>query len=267
MSLLRSTLILGTLLLLCTACPDPGPERPSFGEELPSIVAPVPDAPLVADEGKPGAWEALPGLEKPARAFIVAPEGETRGGLVLGHTRWGANAAARDLARDFAKRGFLVVLPDFYEGVVPSFGGSVEALSKGVGQERAAALTAASLDRLGEVPVRHALGVAYGGHWVLPGVAGRKDVSTLVLDSTRVVYGPDVLAELHAKVLLLHGEHDAGFATDFVGGMDADFEDAGTRYEREIIEDAGTSLLDREARGHSMMAEDEAMKRIEALWS
>ncbi len=75
-----------------------------------------------------------------------AADGATSPGLVVVQEWWGVNDHMRDVAGRFAKAGFLVVLPDLYDGKVTKDAGEAGALMqaldtmRAVDQIRAAAL-------------------------------------------------------------------------------------------------------------------------------
>ena len=52
------------------------------------------------------------------RAYVVRPEADSQGGLLLLHAWWGLNQPMRDLADRLAADGFTVVAADLFDGVV-----------------------------------------------------------------------------------------------------------------------------------------------------
>ena len=50
--------------------------------------------------------------EHSARGYLVKPEGEARGGVVVIQEWWGLNDHIKDVARRVAELGYIVIAPD-----------------------------------------------------------------------------------------------------------------------------------------------------------
>jgi carboxymethylenebutenolidase len=61
-----------------------------------------------------------PGGKTTKGLLVEAEEPGPRGSIVLVHEWWGLNAHVKDLAQRFAREGFDVLAPDFYDGNLPS---------------------------------------------------------------------------------------------------------------------------------------------------
>lgn len=257
------------ILLLVGGCGGGAPDVPETSLELPSIIEPVPSAPTPADENLPGTWEALPALAEPARAFVVEPEIDERGGLVLVHGGWGVSDRVRDLARRLADEGFAVVVPDLFEGVVSTSRLSREPLIKGVEPPRAAELIRAALQRLDEAGFdagsRALLGVGAGGNWLTLALGEGLEASLFVLDTT--VIAPETLPEtLSGSTLdLLVGDRNNSFGPDRIEAMVALVAERGGTLEVRRVEGAGTTLFDERALGFSGLAYDYAISAVKEL--
>ncbi len=260
-------------LLAVLACgPQGKPAEPSL-PEVPSVVEPVPESPTTADEGKPGVYERLPGVDPPVRDFLVEPEGDGPvPGIVLAHGWWGLDPGTRELARDLAAGGYLVVVPDLFEQVVATSRTSATELLAGVDAERARELLGAGVDRLAAHPRFDGrfflLGVKAGGDFALPFAAARAEAGEapaprgLVLDSTNLGLHLDALPRVRCPVLWLVGAGSAAFGAD----REREWKDVARRGGVELtvalVPGAGTGLLDPRSLGYREEAYREALDRI-----
>jgi carboxymethylenebutenolidase len=267
----RSTLTLALCLaaaaLAFTACGDTRPtQQPDF--EAPPIVEPVPEEPRPADEGEAGTFEAAD-VEPPARQLVVPAigEGEATAGIVLVHSVWGVDESFRDLARELARHGFVVVAPDLYEGVVSTTRLSHEDLVQGIARERAVDLIRAAVARLDEAPGRPELpeiivSLRAGAPFAALAASESEDVDGLVID-TGVLPEPAIPdRELGFPTLLLAGERNRSFTPRVRERLQQSFKEAGNTLVLELLPGAGTDLFDDRAMGFSAVARDAAMERL-----
>ncbi len=260
-------------VLTATGCGGAGkPDRPAL-PEAPSVFEPVPEAPVPADDGKPGVYERLPGIDPPVRDFLVEPgDGSQVPGIVLAHSWWGLDPGTRDLARDLAAGGFLVVVPDLYEQVVATSRTSATELLAGVDADRARTLLAAGLDRLAGHPRfdgrAFLLGVEQGGDFAVPLAAARAAESAepplrgLVLDSTNLSRHLEVLPRVGCPVLWLVGAGSAAFDTNLEREWKEAARRGGVDLTVSLVPAAGTGLLDPRSLGYREKAYHEAIERI-----
>lgn len=270
-----SALLLGLLMFLVMLPLTPGcggqggEDQLSFGKPLPPVIEPVPEQPVPADEGEPGVWESIPGVEPPARLFFVAPEGETGiGGVVLVPSKWGLSPEARDFARRLAAAGFVVAAPDIYEGLVPQYRLGLEDLQLGVSLPRAEELIGGALERLKSTPrlkgrAMAAVGTGVGGSWAF---AFAKDhpgeLDGVALDSTILDRHPESLRGVEGEVLLLVGSANMAFPPDDLDQIREAFAQVGVDAEVRIIAGAGTDLFNPRAIGYSEQLAETALREL-----
>ncbi len=246
----------------CAPAEKPGPPSPPF----PSVVDPVPDTPVVADKGLPGRWERLDGVEPPARAFVVAPDGTARGGVVLVPSIWGTTREVRDLARRIAEKGWLVAVPDLYEGVVATSRISMKELLAGVSAARAQSLIVATRARLesdlGEAPLA-LVALGRGAVWALgQGVplAGYRAAAfdTAPLDDGKI----EEFAAAHLPVLVLFGDNSSLYPLERRIELGDGAARAGATLVIFPVPGAGSELFDPKGAGFSEYAYGEALARL-----
>ncbi|MDQ7006462.1 MAG: dienelactone hydrolase family protein [Acidobacteriota bacterium] len=266
-------LVTATSLALTCGCTARNEDELSYGRPLASIVQPPPASPQPADKGQPGSWEKAPGVEPAGRLFVVGPENQNASlhPLVLVPSRWGVSPEIRDQARRLAEAGFLVAVPDLFDGVEPRHRLAVEELQKGVAERRALALLDAAARRLREDPRSDDRGVALfgsavGGYWAYTWARRHaEDVAAVALDSTLLEWTPDALAGCRAPVLLLVGGASGVFHRAQRQAIAEAFEAAGVTARVEAIEGAGTDLFDPRANGWSEDAQGRAFKVLTAF--
>ncbi len=263
-------LVLGSLALAGCSAPTAPPEE-ALDAGLPSIIEPMPAAPTPADEGKPGAWEPLPGIEPAGRMFVVAPEGEGPvKPLVLIHGAWGLDESARGLARDLAAAGYTVAAPDLYDGVVSTSRLTKDELLQGIGGDRALAMVRAAATRVREASGGAAARVAIvtmhaGAPIAMRAVSEEDSYAGLVIDSFLPQGEQAPAAALRCPAVLLIGENDGSLTPAVREEILADFEGLGSPLEIVTIVAAGTDLFDREAMGFSDVAYPEAIEATRAF--
>ncbi len=244
-----------------------GEDELSFGRPLASIIQPPPDSPQPADPGKPGVWEKAPGLEPAGRLLVIgAEEDSDLAPLLLVPSRWGVSPEIRDQARRLAAAGFLVVVPDLFDGVEPRHRLAVEELQQGVAEERALALIDAAARRVRSDPRTSAekvaiFGSAVGGYWAYAWARQRPEgVAAVALDSTMLEWDPRALEGCRAPVLLLVGGASSIFHADQRRLIAEAFDGAGIEARVEAVEGAGTDLFDPLATGWSEDAQQRAFQ-------
>ncbi len=273
-AIVLSALVL--VLVLVAGC-RPAPEAPPELPDPPSIVAEMPAARTVADEGHPGDWVPLEGLSPAARAFCVGPDaapGQGSGpapGVLIVHGTWGLNRDVRLLARTLANRGVVACAPDLYDGI---FAGSrlgaaelVESVSaERAGRTIAAARAALQADpRVGGKPVV-LLVLGHGARWAVPAVAAdASGLARIVFDNPPVALFHERAPALKPPVLILAGEHSSAYDAARRAALDEAFRAAGVTLTWDVIPAAGTDLLDPRAIGFSREAYDVTLGKVAAL--
>ena len=158
---------------------------------------------------------------------ILVPTSGGGPGVVVGHAWWGLNATIRDYGARLADAGFVVALPDLFEGRIAA---SVAAAEMLVGKDwnaeaklrqaiaTLAAHPAVSGGRLGTV------GFSYSG-WTLVGLASD---GTLPLAGTVVYYATRIPDAKHGPVLAHLAESDPFESEESMATMAAALAMSGT---------------------------------------
>ncbi|UCF69076.1 MAG: dienelactone hydrolase family protein [Acidobacteriota bacterium] len=263
----------------CAPRPDDGdPSSFDAAADAATIIEPVPDAPVIADEGLPGTMEPIRGLEPPARQFCVAPDDEgPHPAVLLLHTHWGLDESHRSFARRLAAAGFSVCSPDVFEGVTSTSTRTREKLLNGVSRKRATQLVRAALADLPnrEGVIEGAIGVVGlgpGGVWAYEALAAGQasgvdasavEIRVLALDATRFRDEQAELAPVPCPVLLIHGERDAAYSGASGADMVARLEAAATGgVTVRSIPGAGVQVFDTHIRAYSEWADREAFELL-----
>ncbi len=234
---------------------------------MPSIVeAPPTGDPVPADEGLPGTWERTDAVEPPGRLFVVTPEGEVSGGVLLVHGSWGVNEDVRTLAREIASRGLAVVVPDVYDGLVLTTRLAERDALAGVDGERSLALLRAAADRLHRLPGLEqarlgVLALASGAAWAMRFSENSDDIGALVADSALLTDDAAPSHEVPFETMLLVGELNRSLGPARIEEMRRGFESTGSALTVASIPGAGTDLLDPRAFGYSETSRPEALER------
>ena len=262
----RMPLLSASLLVFSLACQVPETSGMKTKDEH-SIIEAVPTSAVVADEGLPGSWFPLSSLAPAARAFEVGPQEDesVRGGLLLIPPWWGVNPAIRNVARAFAEKGYRVVVPDLYEGVVSTSPLSAELLLRGVEAKRAESILDAALAHLEKTAGANAasvLGVGAGGGAALETARRHDGLRLVVVDTATAMLSPENAEGIKAPLLLVVGAESAAFHADRLDAIAADLERLGVDFSYRRIMLSGNVLLDDHAPGYSVIAAEEAIDAI-----
>lgn len=256
----------GLLVAGCRQTERTGPPAKPY----PSIVAPLPAVAVTADQGFPGMWEALDGIEPGIRAFVVGPaDGTPASGVVLVPTAWGVGREVRDLARAVAARGFAVVVPDVLEGVEATSRPGMRELAAGIVPARVQDAILAGLKRLqpdlGGKPVALvALGSASA--WAI-GLSERARPFSAIAFDTAALSPADLeaLGTIGRPVLALFGDNSSAYPVDRRIALDEQAQRLGLALELYPVPGAGSELFDSRANSFYPPAYDEALARLEAF--
>lgn len=257
-----------SLFALVTACGPAADERELPAFEAPSIVEPVPETPMRADEDADGSWESSSGLEPPVRLFVVEPpEGDSpRAGVLLVHSSWGLNRDVRDFARRIAELGYFVVAPDVYEGVISTTRLTHEELLLGVDRERSIEVLRAGLERLDRAlpdeDEHLVVAMRAGAPWAVKLAAEGAPVEAIAIDSG--YFEPDLVPDdgLETPVTIFVGALTRSFGANTREPIVDRFEQTGSPLVVEVVDGAGTDLFDPAAMGHSAAAQVIAFEKL-----
>lgn len=170
-------------------------------------------------------------------AFVAWPAGNgPAAGLVLVHETWGLNAEIRDMARRFARQGYVTIVPDLYHGQLPQDATEAERLAASLQSERAFADLGAAFGWLrGEKrTAKSRLGVVgfnAGGALARSFAARRQEVAAVVVFYGAPAGGTDQLRALSAPLQFHFGEKDEGIDAAQVSALDAELSQAGKVHE------------------------------------
>lgn len=257
----------GAVLLVagCRKAERSGPPARPY----PPIVAPLPPVAVVADEGFPGEWETLDGIDPRVRAFVVGPADGAEAGVVLVSSTWGIGREVRDLGRALAARGFAVLMPDVLEGVEATSRLGMRELAAGISPTRAQEVILAGLSRLqGDLPGGSValLALGPGSAWAI-GLGERARPFSAIAFDTAVLGGEEIaaLARIGRPVLALFGDNSSTYPLDRRIALDDAARSAGLALQLYPVPGAGTELFDVRSSSFYAPAYDEALARLEAF--
>jgi carboxymethylenebutenolidase len=222
-------------------------------------------------------------------AFVARPDGDPRGGVVVIHEIWGLTDHIVDVARRFAREGYVVVAPDIlsHGGVAPALGAELfalmnsrdeaartaaqprmrEALAGARAPEYAAwavgALTVAVdwLDQQPGVDARiGAVGFCFGGTYAFLLAASDERIR-----AAAPFYGtapdPERIAAIRAPVLALYGAHDPALMEALPGVREA-MAAAGVEFTPVVYEDAAHAFFNDTGARYDPDAAADAWQRV-----
>jgi carboxymethylenebutenolidase len=165
-----------------------------------------------------------------ARGYIAQPTEEgSYPGIVMIHEWWGLNGGIKDMARQLAGEGYLVLAVDLYDGEVAATADEARALRTAIDEERTIENMNAAIARLraeGATSLA-SLGWCFGGGQSLQFALARGDGEPpLGLDATVIYYGSLVmdvaeLAKLQWPVLGIFGGEDQSISIESVNAFEA----------------------------------------------
>ena len=138
---------------------------------------------------------------------ILLPAGGSGPGVVVGHAWWGLNSALRDYGARLAAAGFVVALPDLFDGrVARSIAEAVTLVSRDWDADAKLSRAVTTLSRHDAVRGGRVgtIGFSYSG-WALVGLASDR---SLPISGTVVYYASRIPAAGHGPILAHLAEHD-----------------------------------------------------------
>jgi len=160
--------------------------------------------------------------------YIATPEGPGPfPAVVLIHEWWGLNDNIKDLANDFAERGYVALAVDLYDGAVATTPAEAGALAGGVRENVESAFTnleaattyLQSLDNVNPEQLA-SVGWCFGGQWAYNMAANNMGVDASVMYYGRFAMEDD-LSMMRADILGHFGEEDTSIAVDDVKQFEA----------------------------------------------
>ncbi|MCA9650143.1 MAG: dienelactone hydrolase family protein [Myxococcales bacterium] len=225
-----------------TPPPAPQPEpRSDAPEELP------PGAAILDEEGF-AALHQLSAEQAPLRGedlqvagvhmYLSLPEGATAPlpAVVVIHEWWGLDDHIRRWADRLAADGYAALAVDLYDGAVATDREAALSLMQGVDETRAGEILAAAHRFLAEdsrvrASRRGVVGWSFGGDWSLRLALAQPDLDAAVIYYGRLETDPTVLASIHAPIMGVFGNEDAGIPPATVDAFAAAMKEAGKSLE------------------------------------
>lgn len=245
---------------------------PAEGQKIsiPSIIEPVPSQPTQADADRPGEWIAIPGVEPKVRGFLVAPPGDgPLPALLVTHFPHGITPESRRLARQFCRRGFLVIIPDFMDGLTITSPLAQKEALLAISPERTQAILNASLTFLRQHPRAKGqsiglLGVSALGSFAFQFLASGPAIDRAAFDSSVVFLLKPAEKPIPAPVLLLTGSGNKAFDS-FSDSRLVQALGGASNGKWEVIPNGGNELLDPIAMGANGAVQAATLDRF-AQW-
>lgn len=176
--------------------------------------------------------QAYDGDGEPVPSYTVRPvETGTYLGVIVIHGWWGLDEHVKDVARRFAREGFVALAPDLYRGRVARAPDEARALARALGLEAALAdLRTCANYLLDQQDVRGptvgVVGFCIGGNLALRAGCASRAVGAVV-DFYGRPPDRDTLCDLVAPVLAIYGEADASILPDSARALEATLRDLG----------------------------------------
>lgn len=178
--------------------------------------------------------------------FLAKPAGDGRyPGIVMIHEWWGLNDNIKDMARQMASEGYVVLAADLYKGQVATESSQAQPLAAGVRNNpgeavknvQAAVSYLRNSDSVGGNKVG-SLGWCFGGDWSLQLALNEK------MDATGIYYGrlvtdPEALSVIKWPVLGVFGSADQSIPVEQVNAFKQALDKNGIENEVYIYEGVG----------------------------
>lgn len=227
----RVASLLLTLVLLSAAACEAGPRK---GDQAPP--ADTARVRLGFSEQGADAFVAYPIGTRPAPAVIVV------------HEWWGLNGQIRDVARRFAREGYVAVVPDLYHGKVPSDPEKAHELARGLEEPSALADLESAVAWLRSQPRTAKSRIATVGFCMGGGLAEALGIEDTTLSAVVMFYGhPDTdparLARLRAPLQGHFGLTDEGIPAAKVEELRTRLQSAGKTAEIYSYAGAGHAFM------------------------
>lgn len=186
--------------------------------------------------------------------YLARPEAGRYPGLIVIQEWWGLVPHIKDVARRFARRGFVALAPDLYHGRATSEPDDARKLAMELDRERAVVEIQAALKYLQGLDAVQpkkigVVGWCMGGALTILTAASSQDVGAAV-----AFYGGikdlDIAASIQAPLLGLYGEQDHGIPVELVRQFESELEKHGVPHEIRIYEGAQHAFFN-DARPHS----------------
>ncbi len=147
-----------------------------------------------------------------AQGFLAHPQEEgTYPGVVMVHEWWGLNEDVKDMAKELADQGYIVLAVDLYGGQIAEEQDRARALVKAVNQEQAIANMQAAVSYLRyqeNTSIVGTIGWCFGGGQSLRLAMANEDIKAAVIYYGTPLVRDQSLASIRGAVLGIFGDQD-----------------------------------------------------------
>lgn len=203
-----------------------------------------------------------------AGGYLVEPEAEgAHPGLIVIHEWWGLNEHIKDITGRFAKKGYVALAPDLYDGAVTKDSAKAAELMQGLDQGKALEILSGAVNflRLQAGVNAEKIGVTgfcMGGTFSL--LLACHDSS---IKASAPFYGDvptdDVIKNLSAPVLFIGAENDPWITKDKMERLRAAIQEFGKEGEVKIYNGVGHAFFnDTRPEAYDRMAAQDAWNRV-----
>ncbi|CAI9085045.1 dienelactone hydrolase [Candidatus Methylacidiphilum fumarolicum] len=145
--------------------------------------------------------------------YLSIPDQEPKGGVVLVPGIWGLSQGIKFLADHFSKDGYVALVVDLFNGIVPKDSSSAADLRRFVREESALNVIAAAVRFLHESPRFHTtkvgvVGWDIGGEYTLEAAINVKGINAVVIYYGEVNLEKRKLSKLRVPVCYFYAEKD-----------------------------------------------------------
>jgi carboxymethylenebutenolidase len=204
-------------------------------------------------------------------AYLVEPQGDPKGNLVVVQEWWGLNDWVKRTADRFAAQGFRVLAPDLYRGKVATSEEMAHELMRGLPDDRAITDIQAAANYLrppssgAKLLKNGVIGFCMGG-----GLALKASLDQSPFDATVVCYGapvmsPTSLKKLRGPVLGIYGTLDQGITPDDVKKFEAFGHASGRNVRTMEFDGVGHAFLNDTRPGYKADVALQAWTQIDAF--
>ncbi len=207
-----------------------------------------------------GAVSRVPESELPSTVHLSTPDGGTdafvawpSGGgsaaaVIVVHEWWGLDAQIEEIARRFARQGYVAIVPDLYHGKVAEDPETAHELVRGLEDTRVMEELDAARSWLRGQPGRAKSRIGVVGFCVGGGIALRFALRGGDLAAAVMFYGapetdPEKLAGLRTPLMGHFGGDDEGIGVDRVEAFRAALQKAGKKNELYVYTGAGHAFM------------------------
>lgn len=199
---------------------------------------------LLAAEAKTSTVSLKSGAEE-VRAFLAEPEGSGPfPAMVVIHEWWGLNERIKEVAKEFASKGYVALAVDLYRGKATSNPDEAHELYRGLPKDRAVRdLKAAVAYLQGRPNVKKdkigSIGWCMGGGYSLSLAVNSPELAACVIYYGRLMTDQEALKKVSAPIVGFFGEEDRGIPVESVKAFEKTMRELEKKVEVHIYPEAG----------------------------